>query len=113
MLPLFSNIACTDLNLQTPPNWLEFLSAVDNSALVVDEDISREEKTKSLTNESFTVCHHFLNLLCSMPDINARSFSRLVTCIFNLERYTHLSVGCFLIVSFVCAYVQIKEEIVL
>ncbi|KAL1324470.1 hypothetical protein HN51_034645 [Arachis hypogaea] len=84
--PLFSNFANTDLNLQRSPNWLEYLSAIDKSAVVRDEDISIEEKTKSITNKSFTVCHHLLNLLCSMPYINASSFSCLVTCVFNLER---------------------------
>lgn len=123
MLPLFSNIACTAVNLQSLPNWVEFLSAFDSSALVVNEnkevpvdcyaveksvahscdklptDISSKEKTPPLTVKSFTDCRHLLNLLCLMPDINARSFSLVVTCIFNLERYTHLSY-CLL-----CVYV--------
>ncbi|XP_061341643.1 uncharacterized protein LOC133287960 [Gastrolobium bilobum] len=110
VLPLFSNILCTDVNLRSSPNWLEFLSALDNSELVVDKnkedpvdcsaveksitrsfdklpvDSSRDGKACPLTHKSLTDCHHLLNLLCSMPDLNARSFSHLVICIFNLER---------------------------
>ncbi|XP_020202862.1 uncharacterized protein LOC109788528 isoform X2 [Cajanus cajan] len=110
VLPLFSNIPCTDVNLKSSPNWLEFLSVLDKSAVLVDEnkeilvdcstvesstthscdklpvDIDRKEKTFPLTNQSFRDCHHLLDHLCWMPDINARSFSHLVTCIFNLER---------------------------
>ncbi|RDX78601.1 hypothetical protein CR513_41099, partial [Mucuna pruriens] len=110
VLPLFSNIPCTDVNLRSLPNWVEFLSALDNSAVLVDEnkeilvdcsavesstthscdklppDIGRKEKTLPLTNKSFRDCQHLLDLLCLMSDLNARSFSHLVTCIFNLER---------------------------
>ncbi|TKY59827.1 Bifunctional fucokinase/fucose pyrophosphorylase [Spatholobus suberectus] len=38
VLPLFSNIPCTDVNLRSLPNWLEFLSALDNSTVLVDEN---------------------------------------------------------------------------
>ncbi|TKY67774.1 Nucleolar 27S pre-rRNA processing, Urb2/Npa2, C-terminal [Spatholobus suberectus] len=110
VLPLFSNIPCTDVNLRSLPNWLEFVSVLDNSAVLVDEnkeilvncsavesstthsgdklpaDISRKEKTYPLTNKNFRDCHHLLDLLHRMPVINARSFSHFVTCIFNLER---------------------------
>nr|KYP39671.1 hypothetical protein KK1_039030 [Cajanus cajan] len=90
VLPLFSNIPCTDVNLKSSPNWLEFLSVLDNSTThscdKLPVDIDRKEKTFPLTNQSFRDCHHLLDHLCWMPDINARSFSHLVTCIFNLER---------------------------
>ncbi|KAL2329169.1 hypothetical protein Fmac_022596 [Flemingia macrophylla] len=110
VLPLFSNIPCPDVNLKSLPNWLEFLSVLDNSAVFIDEnkeisvdcsavessttnscdklstDFDRKEKTFHLTNQCFRYCHHLLDLICWMSDINARSFSHLVTCIFNLER---------------------------
>jgi hypothetical protein len=31
-----------------------------------------------------------LNLLSLMSDVNARSLSHIISCIFNLERYSHL-----------------------
>ncbi|KAH1236618.1 hypothetical protein GmHk_08G021788 [Glycine max] len=110
VLPLFSNIPCTDVNLQSLPNWPEFLSSLDNSAMLVDKnkeilvdssavesstthscdklpaDISRKDKTFPVTDKIFRDCHHLLDLLCRMQDKNARSFSHLLTCIFNLER---------------------------
>ncbi|KAG5015247.1 hypothetical protein JHK85_021383 [Glycine max] len=117
VLPLFSNIPCTDVNLQSLPNWPEFLSSLDNSAMLVDKnkeilvdssavesstthscdklpaDISRKDKTFPVTDKIFRDCHHLLDLLCRMQDKNARSFSHLLTCIFNLER---LLVGALL-----------------
>ncbi|XP_027356731.1 uncharacterized protein LOC113866038 [Abrus precatorius] len=110
VLPLFSNIMCTDVNLRSSPHWLKFLSALVYSAVVVDEnkevpvdcsaeeksithlhhkplaDLSRKEKIFPITDKTFRDCHHLLDLLCRMPDINARSVSHRVTCIFNLER---------------------------
>ncbi|XP_014522791.1 uncharacterized protein LOC106779233 isoform X1 [Vigna radiata var. radiata] len=110
-LPLFSNVPCTDVNLRSLPNWVEFLSALDKSTVLIDEnkeirvdcsaavessnthsdsklpaDMSRKEKTFPVTDKVFRECHHLLDLLCWMQDINARSFSYLMTCIFNLER---------------------------
>ncbi|KAK8472328.1 hypothetical protein PHAVU_002G179700 [Phaseolus vulgaris] len=109
-LPLFSNIPCTDVSLRSLPNWAEFLSTLDNSTVLIDEnkeilvgcsavesstthshgklpaDISRNEKTFPVTDKNFRDCDHLLGLLCRMRDINSRSFSYLVTCIFNLER---------------------------
>lgn len=121
-LPLFSNVPCTDVNLRSLPNWVEFLSALDKSTVLIDEnkeirvdcsaavessnthsdsklpaDMSRKEKTFPVTDKVFRECHHLLDLLCWMQDINARSFSYLMTCIFNLERYTHLSVGYLMV----------------
>jgi len=122
VLPLFRNIACTAVELKSVPNWAEFLSALDNSALVEnkdvpvncsaikkpvahscdDTDVSSRENSSPLTVKSFTDCHQLLNLLSLMTDVNASSFSHIVYCIFNLERYNHLCVGYFLIVFFVC-----------
>ncbi|XP_027191169.1 uncharacterized protein [Cicer arietinum] len=103
VLPLFSNIACTAVELQSAPNWIECLSALDNSALVknkevpveklaahssdkLNADISSRENASPLTIKSFTDCHHLLNLLSLMVDVNAGSSSHIVTSIFNLER---------------------------
>lgn len=123
MLPLFENV-----NLQRSPNWLEFISDLDKAILVdgnkgfsvdcstveksmvqscdkLPADASRAEKAFPLTSKSFTICHRLLNLLCWIPDINTRSFSLYVTCIFNLERYIHLSAGCFHMVLFIlCSF---------
>ncbi|CAJ1935685.1 unnamed protein product [Sphenostylis stenocarpa] len=122
VLPLFSDIPYADVNLRSLPNWLEFLSALDNSTVLINEnneilidcsavesstthsrdklpgDISRKEKTYPVTDKIFRDCHHLLDLLCWMRDVNSRSFSYIVTCIFNLERYTHLFVGYYLMV---------------
>lgn len=121
-LLLFSNIPCTDVNLQALPNWVEFLSALDDPTVLIDEnkeipidcsavksstshshgkllaDISGNEKAFPVTDKIFRDCDRLLDLVCWMRDINSRSFSCLVTCIFNLERYTHLSVGYYLMV---------------
>jgi len=122
VLPLFRNITCTAVELQSAPNWVEFLSALDNSALVEnkevpvncsainkpvahscdDTDVSSRENSSLLTVKSFTDCHQLLNLLSLMSDVNASSFSDIVTCIFNLERYNHLCDGYYLIVFYVC-----------
>jgi hypothetical protein len=122
VLPLFRNIACTAVELLSEPNWVEFLSALDNSALVEnkevpvncfviqkpvahscdDTDVSSRENSSPLNVKSFTDCHQLLNLLSLMSDVNASSFSDIVSCIFNLERYNHLCVGYYLIVFYVC-----------
>lgn len=106
VLPLFRNIACTAVELLSEPNWVEFLSALDNSALVEnkevpvncfviqkpvahscdDTDVSSRENSSPLNVKSFTDCHQLLNLLSLMSDVNASSFSDIVSCIFNLER---------------------------
>ncbi|KAF7810808.1 Urb2/Npa2 family protein [Senna tora] len=108
VLPLFSKIAYSDINLQRSLNWHEFLNDLDNSAIVdrnkdfsvdcstvdlsaqsrekLHTKVSREEKAFPLISKSFAICHHLLNFLCWIPDIKARSFSLYVTCIFNLER---------------------------
>lgn len=133
VLPLFSNIPCTDVNLQSLPNWPEFLSSLDNSAMLVDKnkeilvdssavesstthscdklpaDISRKDETFPVTDKIFRDCHQLLDLLCRMQDKNARSFSHLLTCIFNLERYTHLSVGYFFMVF--CLFADNKKNL--
>lgn len=125
MLPLFINIGLSNVNLQRSPNWLEFMSDLDNSAIVVDgnedfsidcskiempmaqscenlpADVSGKEKAFPLTSKNVAICHHLLNLLCWIPDISARSFSLYVTCIFNLERYAHLCAGCLLMDLFI------------
>ncbi|KAI4297717.1 hypothetical protein L6164_037592 [Bauhinia variegata] len=110
VIPVFSNTACTDISLQASPKWLEFFSALDSSPMVANgnkdasvdcsavqksithscnklpSDISREEKASPFTSKSFRICYHLLNLLCQMPDVNGRSFSRYTNYIFNLER---------------------------
>ncbi|KAI5388238.1 uncharacterized protein LOC127101398 [Lathyrus oleraceus] len=103
VLPLFSNITCTAVELGSVPNWIEFLRALDNSKEVpvdcsavkmpvnhscdkLHADISSRENASPLTIKSFTDCHHLLNLLTLMSDVNAGSFSHIVSCIFNLER---------------------------
>lgn len=130
VLPLFSNIPCTDVNLRSLPNWREFLSALDNSAVLIDEnkeivvdcsavkssithssdklplDINRKKKILLPTNKSFRDCHHLLDLFCWMSDINPKSCSHLVTCIFNLERYT--SFCWILLYGLLCACRQKK-----
>ncbi|XP_019412690.1 PREDICTED: uncharacterized protein LOC109325004 [Lupinus angustifolius] len=90
VLPLFSNIACNDLNIQSSPDWPTFFSVIDKSA-----DICRKEMPHTLTDKSFTVAQCLLNLLCWTPDINTKSFSHLVTCIFNLERLLVSALLCF------------------
>lgn len=115
MLPLFSNVvAYSDVKLQRSPDWLEFINDLDNSVFVADGktdssvdfspvevsmdqscdqlpvEFGQEDKASPLTSKKFAICHCLLNFLCQIPDINARSFSLYVTCIFNLERYTLL-----------------------
>ncbi|CAL0329341.1 unnamed protein product [Lupinus luteus] len=104
VLPLFSNIACNDLNLQSSPDWPTFFSVIDKAA-----DISRKEKPYALTDKSFTVAHCLLNLLCWTPDINTKSFSHLVTCIFNLERLLVSALLCFQSTGFQdsCEYLRL------
>ncbi|KHN38153.1 hypothetical protein glysoja_007195 [Glycine soja] len=52
----------------------------------IDKYISRKDETFPVTDKIFRDCHQLLDLLCRMQDKNARSFSHLLTCIFNLER---------------------------
>ncbi|KAK4284826.1 hypothetical protein QN277_001608 [Acacia crassicarpa] len=110
VLPLFSNTAYSDVKLQRSPNWLEFINDLDNSVIAADgkkdssvdcspvemsiaqscdklpAEFGKENEASPLTSKSFAICHCLLNFLCRIPDINARSFSLYVTCIFNLER---------------------------
>ncbi|RZB98397.1 hypothetical protein D0Y65_021380 [Glycine soja] len=75
VLPLFSNIP-----------FFKFLSSTTPSCDKLPADISRKDETFPVTDKIFRDCHQLLDLLCRMQDKNARSFSHLLTCIFNLER---------------------------
>ncbi|CAI8617175.1 unnamed protein product [Vicia faba] len=103
VLPLFSNTTCTAVELGSVPNWIEFLRGLDNSKEVpvdcsavkmpaahscdkLNADISSRENSSPLTIKSFIDCHHLLNLLTLMSDVNTGSVSHIASCIFNLER---------------------------
>ncbi|XP_054787877.1 uncharacterized protein LOC129293794 [Prosopis cineraria] len=115
VIPLFSNIAYSDVSLQRSPDWRKFIKDLDNLVIVVDgkedspvncspvdmsiaqscdklpADFGREEEASPLTSKSFAICHCLLSFLCRIPDINERSFSLYVNCIFNLERLLVIS----------------------
>lgn len=59
----------------------------------LNANISSRENASPLTIKSFTDCHHLLNLLTLMSDVNTESFSHIASCIFNLESYIHLCAG--------------------
>ncbi|XVF00942.1 hypothetical protein REPUB_Repub04eG0045700 [Reevesia pubescens] len=110
VLLLFSDSSVSDGNFNSLPHWPEVLSALDNSSAVVSSrryvkhdsttrsisnssdglasEISIKQKASPLKNVKFKDCKSLLNLLCWMPKgyLSSKSFSKLATCVLNLER---------------------------
>ncbi|GMP37637.1 hypothetical protein CsSME_00009228 [Camellia sinensis var. sinensis] len=110
VLAIFSNVG--EVDLKTSPNWLDILSVLDNSSILVSgnkkvmndctsvaEPVScsskrlpkkRSKEQKSFLSHSmeFTDCQTLLHYLCWMPKgyANSKSLSLYATYILNIER---------------------------
>ncbi|XVE67104.1 hypothetical protein DITRI_Ditri08aG0133500 [Diplodiscus trichospermus] len=109
-LLLFGDSSVSDRKFRSSPFWPEVLRTVDNSSVVVSgrRSLKHESATRSISNSSDELssetsmkqkaflfnhvkskdCKSLLNLLCWMPKgfLSSKSFSKLATCVINLER---------------------------
>ncbi|XVF67867.1 hypothetical protein PTKIN_Ptkin10aG0156400 [Pterospermum kingtungense] len=105
----FGDSSVSDRNFNSLPVWPEVLSALDNSSAAVSSrrhlkhdsatrpisnssdglssEISMKQKPLSFNNVKFKDCKSLLDLLCWIPKgyLSSKSFSKLATCVLNLE----------------------------